>query len=366
MKAVNVGIIGCGNISGIYFQNTTQFDILNVIAGADLIPERIQAKADQYPIKSYPSGAELLKDPDIEFVINLTTPPDHAQICLEALEAGKHVYVEKPLSVTREDGQRILKLAAEKGLYVGGAPDTFLGAGIQTCRKLLDEGVIGTPVAATAFMMIPGHESWHPDPEFYYKVGGGPMFDMGPYYLTALVNLLGPIRRVTGSAQISFPQRTITSEPKHGTKIDVEVPTHVAGVLDFVDGPVGTIITSFDVSGAKVPFIEIYGSEGTLSVPDPNTFGGPVVLRRRGEEEQEISLTHGYAENSRGLGVADMAYAIRSGRPYRANSQVQYHVLEVMHGFHDASASGKHYEVQSSCQRPEAFPEGHEGESVLK
>lgn len=358
MEKVRVGIIGCGNISGIYFKNTQKLEILDVIAAADLIPERVDSKAAEYSIPNvYYSGKELLTNPDIELVINLTTPPDHAKVCLETLQAGKHVYVEKPLAAKREDAQKVLEFAKSRGLLVGGAPDTFMGAGIQTCRKLIDEGWIGTPIAATAFMMGHGHESWHPDPEFYYKVGGGPMFDMGPYYLTALINLLGPIKRVSGSARISFPERTITSEPKFGTKIDVEVPTHIAGVMDFASGAVGTIITSFDVWAANVPRIEIYGSEGTLSVPDPNTFGGPVRVRRAGVKEwTEMPLTHGFATNSRGIGPADMAYAIRSGRAHRANSDLTYHVLEVMHGFHDASRDGKYYELASSCARPSALP----------
>ncbi len=358
MKPVKVGIIGCGNISSIYFKNTQKLEIFDVIATADLIPERVDSKASEYGIPNvYYSARELLTNPDVELVINLSTPPDHAGICLEALEAGKHVYVEKPLAVTREAGKKVVDYANSKGLLVGGAPDTFLGAGIQTCRKLIDEGWIGTPIAATAFMMGHGHESWHPDPEFYYKLGGGPMFDMGPYYLTALINLLGPIKRVSGSARISFPERTITSQPKAGTKIEVEVPTHIAGVMDFASGAIGTIITSFDVWAARLPRIEIYGSEGTLSVPDPNKFGGPVRIRRADDSDwKEMPLTHGYANNSRGIGPADMAYAIRSGRAHRANGELTYHVLETMHGFHDASRDGKYYEIQSTCSRPAPLP----------
>ncbi|MGI6706597.1 MAG: Gfo/Idh/MocA family protein [Clostridia bacterium] len=357
MKKVKVGIIGCGNISGIYLQNCSQtFEILDLVACADLIPERAQAKAEEYQIKAM-SVEELLADPEIEIVVNLTIPKAHAEVCTAALEAGKHVHVEKPLAISREDGQKLLELAKAKGLRIGAAPDTFLGAGIQTCRKLIDDGWIGEPIAATAFMTNHGHESWHPDPEFYYKVGGGPMFDMGPYYLTALIALMGPVKRVTGSARITFPERTITSAPKYGTKITVDVPTHVAGVMDFANGAIGTIITSFDVWSAQLPRIEIYGTEGTISVPDPNTFGGPVYVRRAGASEwSEIPLTHGYAENSRGIGVADMAYAIRSGRPHRANGGLAYHVLDIMHGFHDASDSGSHYELASTCEQPAPLP----------
>jgi predicted dehydrogenase len=282
-----------------------------------------------------------------------------SEVCLAALNAGKHVYVEKPLAITREDGKKVISLAKEKGLRVGSAPDTFLGGGIQTCCKLIEDGWIGQPVAATAFMTCHGHESWHPDPEFYYEVGGGPMFDMGPYYLTAMIAMMGPVRRVTGSARMTFPQRTITSAPKYGKIIDVEVPTHVAGVLDFKNGAVGTIITSFDIWSAQLPRIEIYGSEGTLSVPDPNTFGGPVFVKRAGAAEwSQIPLTHGFAENSRGIGAADMAFALQSGRPHRANGEMAYHVLDIMHAFHDASDSGSHIELESSCDKPMPFPLG--------
>ena len=360
MEKIKIGIVGCGNISGIYLKNCTQvFEMLEVAAVADIIPERAKAKAEEFGIPKACTVEELLADPEIKAVLNLTIPAAHAGVCLAALEAGKSVYVEKPLATTREDGKRILEKARGKRLLVGCAPDTFLGGGIQTCRKLIDDGWIGEPVAATAFMTCHGHESWHPDPEFYYKKGGGPMFDMGPYYLTALVNLIGPARRVTGSARITFPERTITSKPKYGTKITVETPTHVAGVIDFANGAVGTIITTFDVWSAQLPRIEIYGTDGSISVPDPNTFGGPVYVRRHDANDwSEVPLTHGYAENSRGIGLADMACALLSGRPHRANGDMAYHVLDIMHGFHDASNEGKHYELKSACERPAPLPLG--------
>jgi len=280
---VKVAIIGCGNISDIYLQNMTGvFENLEVAAVADIIHERADEKAAEYQgVKSMPVD-ELLADEGIEIVVNLTIPNAHAEVARRAVEAGKSVYNEKPLTIKREEAARLLETAAKKEVLVGGAPDTFLGAGYQTCRKLIDDGWIGEPVAATAFMTCHGHESWHPAPEFYYKIGGGPMFDMGPYYLTALVTLLGPAKRVTGSARITFPERTITSRPLYGKVVEVEVPTHVAGVVDFESGAVATVITSFDVWAANLPRIEIYGSEGSLSCPDPNTFGGPVRLSGRG------------------------------------------------------------------------------------
>jgi len=360
LEKVNVGVIGCGKISGIYLQSQKVFKILNITACADLIEERAAARAEEYGIPKACRPEELLADPDIQIVVNLTIPAAHAEVNMAALEAGKHVYVEKPLGINREEGRRVLEAAAAKNLRVGGAPDTFLGAGLQTCRKLIDEGAIGEPVAATAFMLCRGHESWHPDPEFYYKPGGGPMFDMGPYYLTALISLMGPVRRVTASTRITFPERTITSQPKYGQVIKVDVPTHVAGILDFASGAVGTIVTSFDVWGGNVPRIEVYGTEGTLSVPDPNTFGGPVRLRPAGRqgEWQDIPLAFNYDKNSRGLGVADMAHAIKSGRPHRASGELTYHVLDIMVALHEAAEAERHVYLTSSCRRPAPFPTG--------
>jgi predicted dehydrogenase len=359
MEKTKIGIVGCGNISGIYFKMCKSFEILDVASAADLIPERAQARAKEFGVPKACSVEEMLADPEIRIVVNLTIPKAHAPVALAALAAGKSVHNEKPLALAREDGRKMLALAKRKRLRVGGAPDTFLGAGLQTCRKLIDDGAIGEPVGATAFMLCHGHESWHPDPEFYYKPGGGPMFDMGPYYLTALVSLMGPVRRVTGSARATFAERLITSQPKSGTKIQVEVPTHVAGVMDFASGAIGTIVTSFDVWGGQHPCIEIYGTEATMQVPDPNGFGGPVRLRRARENEwAEAPLTHGYAGNSRGIGVADMASALRSGRPHRASGELAYHVLDIMHAFHDASAGGRHVTLKSTCQRPAPLPPG--------
>lgn len=359
MDKVKVGLIGCGTISSIYLKNCKEYPNIDVVACADLDVERAKAQAAAYGVPRACSVEELLADPEVEIVINLTIPAAHADICRRALAAGKHVYVEKPLAVTREEGEAVLQLAKERDLRVACAPETFMGGGIQTCRKLLEDGAVGTPVAATAFMLSGGHETWHPDPGFYYQPGGGPMFDMGPYYLTALVTLLGPIRRVTGSARITFPERTITSKPKYGETIQVNTPTHIAGVLDFAGGSIATLVTSFDVKAGSsdMPHIEIYGTEGTLRVPDPNGFGGKVMLRKQGEWN-EIPLTHGYTDNNRGIGVMDLADAIRNDRPHRANGEMAYHVLEAMHGFHEASDSNTHYSMKSSCDIPAAMPTG--------
>ncbi|NLC58423.1 MAG: Gfo/Idh/MocA family oxidoreductase [Armatimonadetes bacterium] len=355
-KKAGIGIVGCGNISGLYFQAGQVFDILDIRACADIDPRRAEAKAAEYGVKAC-TVAELLADPTIDIVVNLTVPKAHGEIGLAALEAGKSIYNEKPLALTREEARRMLELAAAKGLRVGGAPDTFLGAGLQTCRRLIDDGAIGEPVGATAFMLSHGPEQFHPDPEFFYEPGGGPMFDMGPYYLTALVNLLGPVRQVTGMARASFPERTVATGAKAGKKIKVQIPTHIVGVLEFASGAVGNLITSFDAWACSLPCIEIYGSEGTLSVPDPNTFGGPVRLFRADTKEwRNMELVPGYPQQSRGLGIADMAHAIRSGRNHRANGELTYHVLDLMHAFHDAARASKHVELSSTCQRPMPLP----------
>jgi len=355
---MKVGIIGCGNISGTYLNNGKWIEGLEIVACADMNEAAAKAKAAEFGIRALPVDA-LLADADIQTVINLTIPLAHGEVGMKILRAGKAVYTEKPLAAQRNEAQAMLALAKEKKLLVGGAPDTFMGAGLQTCRKLIDEGAIGTPVAATAFMMGHGHESWHPNPEFFYHVGGGPMFDMGPYYLTALVSLLGPVRRATGSARITYPERTITSDPKKGQVIKVEIPTHIAGVLDFASGAVATLVTSFDVWHHRTPIIEIYGSEGSLSVPDPNGFGGPVQVRKAGDKEwREVPLTHGNAKNGRGLGVAEIGRALETGRKHRASGELTYHVLDIMHAIHDASLDGKHVTLASTCDRPAPLPAG--------
>jgi len=358
MEKVNIGIIGCGNISSIYLEKSQTFDILKVAACADLIQSRAEAQGTKFGVKPC-SVQDLLSNPEIEIVVNLTTPEAHASVAFDALMAGKSVYNEKPLAISLLDAKEMIKIAHDKGSRIGCAPDTFLGAGLQTCRSVLDSGMIGRPVAATAFMLCHGHESWHPSPEFYYQVGGGPMFDMGPYYLTALIHLIGPVRRVCGSASISFSTRLITSQPKNGKEIHVEVPTHVVGVLDFANGALGTIITSFDVWQHSLPRIEVYGTEGTLRVPDPNGFGGLVEVCKAGNSEwQIIPYTHDYADNSRSLGVADMAHAIRSGRKHRASGALAYHVLDIMHAVHEASSEEKYMVIDSLVERPAPFPTG--------
>ena len=356
--SVKLGIIGCGYISEIYLRNLSLLTDVEIAAVADADMKHAQSRADAFGIPVL-SVKRLLDHPEIEIVINLTIPKAHTEVATAILEAGKSVYNEKPLAIERAEARTMLALAREKGLRVGCAPDTFLGAGLQTCRQLIDAGAIGEPVGATAFMTCRGHESWHPNPAFYYQPGGGPLFDMGPYYLTALVTLIGPVRRVTGSARISFPERTITSAARFGSKISVEVPTNIATVADFADGAIGTMIMSFDVWQANLPRIEIYGSEGTLAVPDPNMFEGPVRLwQHESREWRQMPLASEFVEDWRGLGVADMAHAMRDGRPHCANGSLAYHVLDIMHAVHDASREGRHVELDSSCERPEPLRAG--------
>jgi predicted dehydrogenase len=353
---INVGLIGCGAISNAYFKGCAPYGNVAITACADLDAARAAAKAQEHGIRSC-TVDELLADPDIQIVLNLTVPKAHAELNTAALTAGKHAYAEKPFGVNRAEGKAVLALAKKKKLRTGCAPDTFFGGGAQTARKLIDDGAIGQPVAGVAFMCCHGHESWHPSPEFYYEKGGGPMFDMGPYYLTALVNLLGPVKRVTGSARITFPTRTITSQPKAGKVITVETPTHLAGTLDFANGAVVTIIQSFDIWKHSLPLLEIYGTDGSLNLPDPNGFGGPVKLAKPGQAWEEVPLTH-RTDLARGSGLADMAQAIATGRPHRASGELAFHVLDVMAAFEEASTSGKHINIKSTCDRPAALPVG--------
>ncbi|MHB1483501.1 MAG: Gfo/Idh/MocA family protein [Saccharofermentanales bacterium] len=354
MNKVKIGIVGVGDISGIYLENlTNKFKEIEVTGVCDLIRERAEKAAEKYKIANiYETMHDVFADPQIDIVLNLTRPYEHFEVSLAALKAGKHVYSEKPLGATLEEGKELVRLAEENGFMLGGAPDTFMGAGIQTCRKLIDDGFIGTPVGAAAFMICRGHESWHHDPDFYYQRGGGPMMDMGPYYLTALVNLLGGVEGVTGMAKTFFPTRTITSHPHFGETIKVNVPTFVTGTLQFQSGAIGTIFTTFDVHYMSQARLEIYGSAGTLIVPDPNGFGGPVqLLRAEDGNLRQIPLLFGYQENSRALGLADMAKALQTGRRFRANHHLTFHVLEIMETIMKSSEQKRYLPLESGFTR---------------
>ncbi len=358
IKPVKVAMIGCGAISGIYLKNITNvFSEVELIGVCDLIRERAERAQSEYNVpKLYEDMYEAFADPEVEVVLNLTRPYQHFDVTKAALEAGKHVYSEKPLGADLAEGAALVELAKKKGLLLGGAPDTFLGAGIQTCRELIDKGAIGTPLGAACFMICHGHETWHPDPEFYYKRGGGPMLDMGPYYVTALVNLLGGVRSVSGVTRTFFKKRVITSQPHCGEIIDVECPTHLTGLLEFDSGAVASIITTFDVYYKGQARFEVYGSEGTLMVPDPNTFGGPIrLLRPEDGEFRDMPLTFDYKENSRGLGLDDMAVALRTGAPFRADFEQTDHVLEILTAFQRSNDSHAAYQMQTHYDRKPAM-----------
>ncbi|WP_026869515.1 Gfo/Idh/MocA family protein [Inquilinus limosus] len=355
-KPVGVGIIGCGVISGAYLKAAAHFPILRVRACADLNPEAAQAKAAEFGIAAV-SIEQLLADPEIEIVLNLTTPQAHVPVGLQAIAAGKHVHAEKPLAVSVAEGRTLLEAARAKELRVGSAPDTFLGAGQQTARALIDAGRIGRPVAGTAFMMVPGHERWHPNPDFYYAKGGGPLFDMGPYYLTTLVNMLGPVARVTGTVAAAYTERRIASGPRAGQVVPVDTPTHITGTLAFASGAVVTMVMSFDIPAHRHAPIEIYGETASLSVPDPNTFGGEVLVSVDRTEWKAEATGHAYGDgNYRIIGVADLAQAIRTGRPHRASAELAFHVLEVMEAVERSGREGRPIEIESRCDRPQPMP----------
>lgn len=356
-ERMKIGIIGCGTISGAYFGGAQKTDVLEIKSCADIRMEAAQSVAEKYGCQAA-SVDELLADEEIELVVNLTIPKAHAEVGLATLEAGKHTYSEKPFSVDIESGQNLLKKAAEKGLRVGCAPDTFLGAGIQTSRKVLDEGAIGRPIAGTAFMCGHGHECWHPSPAFYYDVGGGPMLDMGPYYITALVNILGPVKRVAGITTKAFEERIATSDAASGQRIPVKTTTHLTGAIEFANGAIITMIMSFDMWRHSLPCIELYGETGSMQVPDPNGFGGSVRVSTARDGWSDVPLA--FPKNARMIGVIDMVRAIQSARPHRVSGALAYHVLEVMLAFDKSSQSGQHAEIESTVERPAPLPPGLE------
>ena len=364
-RCLGIGFIGTGNISSAYLKailgkdGLPGFGVLDVKALSDMRPEAAQARADEFGLKAM-SVDDMLADPGIDLVVNLTIPRAHVEVGLKCLAAGKHVYSEKPLGITFAEGQKLLDAAKAAGLRIGSAPDTFLGGAHQQARAVVDSGVLGQLVGGTAFMQCPGHESWHPDPAFYYDLGGGPMLDMGPYYITDLVNLLGPVAKVSAMSSRLRTERTITSEPKKGQTMPVHIDTHVTGTLGFANGAIVQIAMSFDVAAHKHVPLELYGTEQTLIVPDPNHFGGSVELRKRGRDEQwtEVQLEAPYADgNYRSLGVADMAAAILDKRPHRANGDLALHVLEVMEAFEAAARDGRTVEIKTPVTRPAPLSE---------
>ena len=352
MDKVGIGIVGLGNISAAYLKASKDFPILDIRAVADMNPAAAQARADEFGLKAVGLD-DIFTDPSIDIILNLTIPKAHVDVGLRAIDAGKHVYSEKPLGIVFAEGQKLVAAAKAKGLRVGSAPDTFLGGSHQTSRRIVDEGTLGQPVGGTAYFMCPGHERWHPNPAFYYEAGGGPMLDMGPYYITDLVNLLGPVAKVSGFGTMVRSTRTITAKERAGEVIPVHVPTHVSGTLVFKNGAVVQVTMSFDVAAHKHVPLEIYGTEGTLIVPDPNHFGGQIELLKKGGEWTNVDTDMPYADgNYRSIGLADMAHAVASNRPHRASGDLALHVLEVMEAFETSSQSGRVVDITTPVERP--------------
>lgn len=354
---MRVGLVGCGNISRQYLDSLERLPGLALTVVADLDPAAAAAVAERTGARASAPDA-LLTDDEVDVVLNLTTPQAHAPLTIAALEAGKHVYLEKPFATSLADADAMLAAAARADRRIGSAPDTVLGTGTQTARALIDRGEIGQPVAATAFMLIPGHEAWHPSPGFYYATGGGPLLDMGPYYLTSLVTMLGPVETVTAMSARPRPVRVAPpGSPRAGEEFPVEVETTVSAVLRHAGGAVSTLVVSFDVVASTLPRIEVYGTEGSLAVPDPNHFDGEVRLGRRGAFEPVEPLA-GYPGAGRGYGLADMARAIAAGTGHRQSAELGYHVNEVMERVLEAAATGTVVPVRSRCERPDPVPAG--------
>ena len=352
-RPFRVGIIGCGNISGQYLSTFTALPGITVTACADLDPDRAAATAREHGVPRAMGVDALLADPDVDAVVNLTVPVAHATVTREAVAAGKHVWSEKPVALNRSDVDRIREDAAAAGVRVGCAPDTFLGAGLQTSLKAIADGAIGRPVAATAFFAGPGPEGWHPDPEFFYAPGGGPLLDIGVYPLTALVAVFGPIEAVSAQSQRSVPTRTIGSGPKAGREIPVEVATHYSVSIRFAAGGLATLVTSFDVPGHELPHLEVYGVGGTLSLPDPNRFDGHPRLKRRGDAEwTELAYSSGYDGLRRGIGLAELADSIEAGRPHLASLDLAAHVLDAMLAIDESAATGQQVKLGTTCVKP--------------
>lgn len=350
MQKVRTGVIGCGKISAAYARilNKHFSHIVELVSCADIDPDCARRVADEFSIPTAGSVEELLGDSEVELVINLTNPAAHYEVSKAALDAGKHVFIEKPMTTGREQARELVDDAEKTGLQIAGASDTFLGAGLQAARKALDDGRIGQPVSGDSFF------GFRAKSEVYLQVYGGPLFDFGPYYLTALVSLLGPIARVAGIVQRPGAVAAGSKKPDGRPSFDFETPLNAAAVVTFENGCIGTFSTAGQACG-YYPRIEVHGTEATLRVNDPNQYGGWVAIRDSERNEHEVPLAGGFAEKGRGLGVAEMAYAIRHGRKARANSEIMYHVTDALHAIRDSSLRGSHVEIQSTCPQPGPF-----------
>lgn len=356
-EATKVAIIGAGDIFPAYAQGLAAFGNLQLVAVADARASAAEARAAEFGIAAQ-TPAELLAS-DAEIVINLTPPDVHLAVGRQVLQAGKHLYTEKPLAASYDDGQRLMEAAAASGRRIGCAPDTFLGGAGQAARALVDSGRLGRIVAGQASMMERGPDDWHPNPAFFYRPGAGPLMDMGVYYLTQLVQLLGPVRRVSGMAHTSWAQRTVPRGPRQGQRIAVETPTHVVAGLEFEAGAFVTLSTSFDVWKHKSSHIELYGEQGSVVLPDPNQFGGALSVCETDGEWQDLA-PRAFTGRLRGLGVAEMAAALRAGRPHRASGELALHVLEIMDAALRAAAKASPMSLSTRCERPAPLPLGFE------
>lgn len=353
--AHRIGIVGLGNISGAYLATLADSSAVEITAVADLDAARASTVASGLPAARAMSVAELLASDAVDTVLNLTIPAAHVEIALSAIAHGKDVYGEKPLAVTMDDARRIMDAASRAGVRIGSAPDTVLGTGTQTARAAIDSGRIGRPVAATAVMITPGHEAWHPNPDFYYLPGGGPLLDMGPYYVAALIQMLGPVRSVVGATSRLRSERTISSGPRAGERIPVEVQTHVSGILEHHSGVLSTITTSFDGVATTAAPIEVHGEDGTLAVPDPNTFNGEVRVVPRGTRDWEpLPVAAGFVDAARGAGLLDFIAAGRDGLPGRASGDVALHSLDAMTALLESAQRGRRIDLTTSVERPAA------------
>lgn len=383
MKKIRIGVIGIGDISDVYLNNLKKYDAVEVIACASRGLEKAQRKAAQHGIpKAYASGAEVIADPEVDLILNLTTPQAHYEYNLAALKAGKHVYTEKPLAMTYAQGKELVALAKEKGLLLGCAPDTFLGGRLQTIRELIDSGKLGRITGGGAYFIGHGHEFHHPAPAFFYQPGAGPLYDMGPYYITALLSLLGPVQRVCAMATKAADTRTVPSGPSKGQVLPVDVDTHINAILEFDSGTIVTLTCSFDVWDSEMPRMELYGTEGTVLIDEkdpisgPNLFGGDALLRTPAEYrwvDPARSAAHmntpwtvipnhhpfnsvSHAENPRGIGLVDMVYALAQHRKPRASGDMALHSLEVMECILKSAHEHIFCEPETTFERPAPLP----------
>jgi predicted dehydrogenase len=366
MRDLNVGIMGAGNISKTYLEMSPLFKGFRITAIADLLPELARTVAGNCQIRAM-TPDEMLADPDIDLIVNLTIPAAHFAVAKAALLAGKHVYSEKPFVLSLAEGQELASIAADKALRVGSAPDTFLGGSHQQARALIDAGEIGPVHSATAHVLSPGMEHWHPNPDFFFLPGGGPILDLGPYYITNFVNLIGPVKRVTALSGMASPERVIASQPRAGERIPVRTPTTIHALMEFASGAMVTLGASWDVHGHRHGNMEIYGGEGSLIVPDPNFFGGDLAQSRRGQPLTPVAAwqhpfgasnqMHGDQPraNYRAAGLADMARAIHAGGDFRCDQSRALHVIEVMTAILQAGESGEWIRLTTTCTRPEAL-----------